>query len=258
MIFLFALLSLADEFEEAADKIKFPPDEVQREWSMKGETQRKLVNLITDRSRWAKAFETIQNKLGLGPGKIDIDVVFRESDEKRLADSKGRFGFGTVRFNMKQLVPHQKRMDDIEAERSSGKLAPVIIPGQGLDGILTHELTHVLSGPCDETWVAEGLATYAAGEEYFLYAFTHRGGRVETIDRPLNEQDVYPRGLSFFRWMEKEHGSDTVRDFAVRAASGNEKTKTIAADVLGSSWEHIVLREKDWSTEYLAGFKTIR
>jgi hypothetical protein len=258
MILLLALLSMADEFEEAADKIKFPPDEVLREWSMKGETQRKLVNLITDRGRWAKAFETIQKKLALGPGKIDIDVVFHESDEKRLADSKGRFGFGTVRFNMKLLVPHQKKMDDIELERASGKLAPIIVPGQGLDGIMTHELTHVLSGPCDESWVAEGLATYAAGEEYFLYAFNNRGGRVEAIDRPLSDLDAYPRGLSFFRWMEKEHGADRVRDFAVRAASGSEKTKEIATDVLGSTWEHILLREKDWSTEYLAGFKTIR
>jgi len=258
MILLLALLAFVDEFEEAAAKVKFPSDEVQREWSMKSETHRKAVNMATDRSRWSRAFEAIQKKLSLGPGKVDIDVVFHDSDELRLADSKGAFGFGTVRFNMKVLVPHLKRMDEIEAERKAGKLASTIVPGQHLDGLITHELTHVLAGPSDQLWVAEGMATYAGGEEYFLYLFNGRGGRVDGIDRAMVEADVYPRGLLFFRWMEKTQGADKVRGFAVRAASGNEKTKVFAADVLGLTWEQIVAREKTWSAEYLTGFKTIR
>lgn len=253
-----ALLACLDHFEEAAEKINFPSDEIQAQWARKSDVHRKLVKTITDRKGWAKAFETIQKKLGLGPGKVDIDVVFFESEGKRLAESKGSCGVGTVRFNMKLLAPFQKQLDEIDLEMKGGKLAPWIVPPRRLDVMITHELTHVLSGSCNETWVAEGLATFAAGDDSFLYEFNLRGGRVEALNRAPSEDDAYSRGLSFFRWMEKEHGSDLLKSFAQRVATGTEKTDAVAADLLGKSWEQILLREKAWSTVYMAGFKTAR
>jgi hypothetical protein len=252
------LLACLDEFEDAAEKVKFPSDEVLAQWAKKGDVPQKLVRTLTDRKGWAQAFEAIQKKLGIGPGKVDIDVVFLEEDGRRLASSTGTCGFGTVRFNMKLLVPHQKRMDDIDLEMKSGRLAAWIVPPRRLDTVITHELTHVMTGGGGELWVAEGLATYAAADDSFLYEFNQRGGRVDSLDRPVSEDDAYPRGLSFFRWMEKEHGSEQVRKFAFRVATGVEKPDAVAADVLGRPWNQILLREKAWSAEYLATFKNAR
>ncbi|HXX94438.1 MAG TPA: hypothetical protein VEN81_12450 [Planctomycetota bacterium] len=258
MVALLALLACLDEFEDAAEKVKFPADEVLAQWSKKGEVHQKLVRTITDRKEWAKAFETVQKKLGIGPGKVDIDVLLFESDGQQLAQSKGTCGFGVVWFNMKLLVPTQKKMDEIDLEMKEGKLAAWIIPPRRLDAVITHELTHVMTGGDNERWVAEGLATYAAADDSFLYEFNRRGGRVDTLDRPLSEDDAYSRGLSFFRWMEKQHGADTVKKVAFRLSTGLEKTGVVVADILEAPWEQVLLREKAWSTEYLATFKTAR
>ena len=58
--------------------------------------------------------------------------------------------------------------------------------------------------------------------------------------------------------MEQEHGSAKVKEFAGRIAAGREKPGPAAAEVLKRSWEGILLREKTWSTEYIAKFKTSR
>jgi hypothetical protein len=258
MLAALALMAFLDEFDDAADKVKFPSDEVLTQWAKKGDVQQKLVRTLTDPKGWAQAFEAIQKKLGIGPGKVDIDVVFVEADGLRLAESKGSCGFGIIRFNMKRLVPYQKKMDDVDREMKAGKLAAWIIPPRRIDTVIAHELTHVMAGGGDALWVAEGLATYAAADDSFLYEFNQRGGRVDSLDRPVSEDDAYSRGLSFFRWVEKEHGPEQVRKIAFRIATGVEKTDAVAADVLGKSWDQILLREKAWSAEYLSTFKTAR
>ncbi len=248
VILFLALLGPADE---AAEKVRFPADLVLQEWSGKSETHRKLVKFITDRKEWVKSFETIEGKLGILPTGGDIQVTFDEADNSRFAWSKGASGQGTVVFNMKLLAPHQKRMDDVDLEIQSGKLAPWIIPPQRLDSLLTHELTHILSAGMAESWLSEGLATYAAGDESYFYTFTRRAGHVDLLNGALSEADAYPRGMSFFRWMEQEHGATKLKEFVGRVASA-------ASEVLGLPWERILSREKTWSTEYIAKFKTSR
>jgi hypothetical protein len=257
--FVAALLFFTvDQYDDAAEKVRFPADEMRRQWAAKSETHEKLVKQITNRRGWAKAFQAIHEKLGLFPPEVEVEVVIVEGNDNRLAWSLGKDGKGTVSFNMKLLPPHQKKLDDIDQEIQAGKLAPWIIPPQRLDNLVTHELTHIVCGCLEEVWLSEGLATYAAGDEHYLYSFNLRGGRVESLDRALSEADAYPRGLSFFRWMEKAHGADKLREFAGRVAGGREKAGDVAGDVFGSSWARILAREKAWSAEYIPKFKTVR
>jgi hypothetical protein len=251
-----ALLACLDQFDEAAAKVRLPADEVQQQWSGKSDTHRKLIKLITDRKEWAKSFQTIHGKLGILPTNVDIQVVIDEADNGRFAWSRGRDGQGTVSFNMKLLPPHQKRMDDVDSEIQAGRLAPWIIPPQRLESVVTHELAHVVCGGIGDPWLAEGLATYAAGDESFFYNFTRRAGKVDVVNGTLSLLDAYPRGMAFFRWMEQEHGSAKLKEFVGRVAGGREKPGTAAEEVLGRPWEQILLREKTWSTEYIAKFKT--
>ncbi len=250
------ILALLGPADEAAEKIRFPADLVLKEWSARSDTHRKLITFITDRKEWTRSFEKIQAKLGILPPNGDIQVAICEEDNSRFAWSKGAGSTGTVSFNMKLLAPHQKRMDDVDQEIQSGKLAPWIIPPQRLDSLLTHELTHIVSGSIEEPWLAEGMATYAAGDESFFYNFTRRSARVDRVNADLSEADRYPRGMSFFRWIEAEHGMEKLKEFVARVSGGREKPGPAASDVLGRSWEQILAREKAWSTEYIAKFKT--
>jgi hypothetical protein len=256
MMVAIALLALLDQFDEAAEKVRFPADEVLQQWSGKSDTHRKLIKRISDRKEWAAAFQTIQGKLGLLPADVDIQVALDEADNGKFAWSRGKDGHGTVWFNMKLLAPHQKKLDDVDLEIQSGRLAPWIIPPQRLDSVTIHELTHVVCGGNEELWLSEGLATYAAGDESFLYTFNRRAGRVDAVSGSLSNADAYPRGMSFFRWMEQSHGSGKLKEFVGRVAGGREKPGPAAEEVLGLPWEQILLREKAWSTEYLAKFKT--
>lgn len=253
----FALLALLDAYDTAAEKVRFPDGETQRQLSKPGASHRKVVNLVTDRGEWAKAFRTIHDRLGLLPAAPDIQVVIEDTDDKRPASGVGKDGRGTIRFNMRLLGPYQQKLDDFELARQSGKAVKWVVPPSRLDAIVTHELTHVVCGVMAEDWLTEGIASYTAGEEALFYEFNHRGSKVETLDRSVGETDAYARGMAFFRWMEKEFGQDKVRDFARRVSSGSgEKPGPAAAEVTGTTWDKLLLREQAWSAEYVAKFKT--
>ncbi len=258
MILVVALLAACDQFDDAAAKIRFPEPEKLLGWTEKSETDRKIVRLITDRGGWSKAFRTIQDKLGLFPAKVDIKIVVEDSDDSHPAWSRGNSGRGTIWFNMRRLVPYQKKLDEIDAEMREGKLSAWILPPTRPEGVLTHELTHVICGAMEERWLSEGIATYAAGDESYLYSFNKAGGRVATLNPELAESDCYPRGMVFFRWMEAQFGAGKLKEFVGRVADGREGAAPAAADVFRSTWEDLLRQEKDWSTEYLTKFKTAR
>ena len=256
MALALALLALLDQYDTAAEKVRFPDGETQRQLSKPGAAHRKVVNLVTDRGEWAKAFRTIHDRLGLLPAEPDIQVVIEDTDDKRPASGVGKEGRGTIRFNMRLLGPYQQKLDDFELARQSGKAVKWVVPPSRLDALVTHELTHVVCGVMAEEWLTEGLATYTAAEESLLYEFNHRGSKVDRLDRPVGETDAYARGLSFFRWMEKDFGPEKVRAFARRVSSGSgERPGPVAAEVTGTPWEKLLLQEQAWSAEYVASFK---
>jgi len=250
------LLLVCDQYDVIASKVRFPDGETQRQASKPSEAHRKVVNLITERTNWARAFRTIHERLGILPTDVDIQVLLEETDETRPASGAGKDGHGTVRFNMKLLGPFQQRLDEYDLQRMSGKRIKLLVPPSRLDTIVTHELTHIVCGAFEDAWLTEGLASYAAGEDVLMHDFNHRGAKVEALDHKLDRTDAYARGLSFFRWMEKEFGSEKVRAFAGRVARVRDgKPAPVAAEVLGLSWDQLLPREKAWSAEYIATFK---
>ena len=256
MGFILALLAVFDQYDAAAEKVRFPDGETQRQFSKAGAAHRKIVNLITDRQEWAKAFRTIHDKIGRFPAEVDILVVIEETDDKRPACGLGKDGRGTIKFNMKQLGPYQQKLDDFEVLRQSGSGVRLSIPPSRIDAMITHELTHVICGGFEELWLTEGVASYTAGDDAILYDFHLRGAPVTSLDQKLSETDSYGRGLSFFRWIEKEFGPDKIRAYVKRIEEARgEKAGAVAAEVLGRPWDQLLIMEQAWSAEYLAGFK---
>jgi hypothetical protein len=251
----FALLALFDQYDRAAEKVHFPDDEALRQWSMKSEAHRKLILMISDRRSWAKAFEIVNERLGLLPANPEIRVTIEDSDDKRPACSSGKEGRGIVRFNMRHLAAYQEKLDEFDREQKGGKTIKWIVPPMKMDAVIPHELTHIVCGGFEELWVAEGLASYAAADEVVFYQFNHRKSRVDSLDRVVPEDDSYARGMSFLRWLEKERGADAVRSFARKVSREGVAPSQAAADAAGQPWDKLVLIEKTWSAEHIAQFK---
>jgi hypothetical protein len=250
-----AFLALLDSYDRAAEKVRFPQDSSLREWSRKSEGHRKVIDMITDRKQWAKAFQTVDLKLGLAPADPDVRITIEDTDDKRPACSAGKDGRGFVRFNMRLLVPYQDKLDEIERDKAAGKKMRFIVPPMRLDAVIPHELAHVICGGFEESWMSEGIASYVGDDDVIFYMFNHRGSRVDTLDRVVPEDDAYARGMVFFLWLEKERGADGVRAFARRIVRDGILPSRAAADACGIPWEKVVLREKTWSDEYIAKYK---
>ena len=255
VLFALALLALPDQYDRAAEKVRFPDDEVLRQWSAKSDAHRKVVALISDRSHWARAFQAVDEKLGLLPANPEIRVTLEETDDKRPACSSGKDGRGIVRFNLRQLVPYQEKLDEVAEIEKSGRKVRWAVPPTRMEGVIPHEVAHVVCGGFQDLWVAEGLASFAAGEDVAFYQFNLRKGRIDSLDRGVTEDDSYARGLSFLRWLEKDHGADAVRAFARKVSREGVAPSRAAADISGLAWEKVVVQEKAWALEYIAGFK---
>ncbi len=255
MMLAIALLALLDQYDRAAEKVRLPDDEVLRRWSSKSEAHRKIINIISNRNSWAKAFEIVDRKLGMLPSNPDIGVSIEDTEDKRPACSSGKEGRGVVRFNMRQLAPYQEKLDELDLQEKGGRGVKWIMPPMRMDAIIPHELTHVVTGGFEDLWLAEGLASYTAADEVVFYMFNNRKSRVDTLERVVPEADAYARGMAFLLWLEKESGAEGVRTFARRVSRDRIAPSRAAADVAGQEWEKLVLVEKTWSAEYIAQFK---
>jgi hypothetical protein len=255
VMFAIALLALLDQYDRAAEKVRLPDDEVLRRWSAKSEAHRKIISMISDRKNWAKAFEIVDQKLGMLPSNPDIGVSVEDTDDKRPACSSGKEGRGTVRFNMRQLAPYQEKLDELEVLEKGGKGVKWIMPPMRMEAIIPHELTHVVTGGFEDLWLAEGLASYTAADDVVFYMFNHRKSRVDTLERVVPEADAYARGMAFLLWLEKTSGAEGVRTFARKVSREAVSPSRAAAEIAGQDWERIVLVEKTWSAEYIAQFK---
>lgn len=254
-LLLGVLFALQADAEKAAAGIRMPEEKILKEWAAKGERQKRIIDLITDRRHWVEAIKLIDGKLGLFAGACEVEVTIEESPGPKPAHGKGEGGKGVVRFNMRKLVEYLARLDEYKELERGGKVLKWVIPPMKMEAIIHHELAHVFCGTFDDKWVTEGIASYVAAETTLVYSFNHRGGRVEGLDKPLPEADSYARGMAFFMWLEAIHGRDKVRAFADRIANRKESPAVAAAAVTGMSWDRLVLEERSWSAAWIARFK---
>jgi len=250
------LLALLDQYDRAAERIRIPESDVLAKWSDRSEAHRKLVEMISNRRNWSLAFEAIDHRLGIVPADPEIIVSIEDSDEARPACSSGKLGKGVIRFNMRILSEYQRRLDEIEREKKAGKQFKFLVPPMKMDGVIAHELTHVVCGGPTDFWIAEGLACYVAADDVVFYHYNHRKLRVDTLDHLVPEEDAYARGMAFFLWLEKEKGAAGVHDFTRWVVVKNSPPPAAAASVTGEPWEDLILKERNWSAEYISKFKS--
>ena len=247
---LLLLLSPRDRYEEASEKIRFPTAEKLVEWAEKSGLHRKVLVEFTDRKKYAAGLRTIQEKMGVFRAEIDIEVDFEETDDRRPARAGGKEGKGKIYYNLKRLAEYQRKSEEFEAERRAGHQLVWVVPPPTYQGIVTHELTHVIVGTFEEKWLTEGLACWVADDHTPLHAFNHKKGTVESLDRPVSEDDAYPRGLLFILWMEKRWNRDMVRKFVARVSAESESAKDALFSVTGNTWPRMADEEQGWSQEY--------
>ena len=73
---------------------------------------------------------------------------------------------------------------------------------------------------------------------------------IESLDRPVSEDDAYPRGLLFFLWMEKRWNREMVRKFVARVSAQGGSHSEALFDATGNTWARMAGEEQGWSQEY--------
>ena len=254
-VLLAGLLLTPTKYERAADRVDFPSPADMNRWAKKSRSHRRVVDLIRDRAVWAKAYEKIEGRLGLFNPKGRVRVILEATSDPRPALGGGRDGHGVVRFNMPRLVKYLDEVDTFEKLQAAGRIGRVVVPPMDFDGLICHELTHVLCGVTPDKWLTEGIASYAADDTIHLYSFNHRGSRVESLDLVVPDKDTYARGMAFFTWLEKKFGSGAVREFTRRVTFDEATPREAVEAVTGLSWRRATLLEKLWSAAYLRKFR---
>jgi hypothetical protein len=253
-----AWLAPPDRFDAAAERVRFPAPERVVEWGVQGDAQRKILLEFTDRRKYAHAFRVIEDKMGLLPEDPDVEVDFEETDDRRPARAGGKEGKGKIFFNLRRLAELQRKIDEFNAQRRAGRNLVWTVPPPSYSAIVTHELTHVVCGSFPERWITEGLACWVADDTGPLKAFVLRGGRVDTLDVPLSEDDAYPRGTLFFTWMEARWNRDTVRKFVARVASRSESAGDALFAVTGNTWARMAAEEQTWGQAHCERLRTLK
>lgn len=254
---LVAVLAVAQEpVERAVARVRFPEEEM-KAWARRGDVERRVIGWIGDRKAWKAALRKIEARLGFEIAKCSVKVELYEDDGTQPAQGGGRFGRGTVRFNMRRLVAYRRELDAAEGKRE-GRTVRWVVPPMPFEAVLAHELSHVFCGTLEEKWVSEGLATYATADTSLMHAFVHDKRPVGTIEGVVEEADAYARGAAFFTWLEERAGRKAVHDFVRRVTRKGESTKAAASSAAGMPWSRLVLEEQAWSRDYFKKFSDSR
>lgn len=252
MFCLILALCAQDKSDLAAERVLFPDEETLNGWRAKGAVEKKIIDTLTDRAAWARAFRQVAEKLGLSNPESQVKVSFEDRTEGFGAQGYGKDGRGSVTFNMRVLKGLVKEIDRVESLKKSGAKFKLMLPYTPLEAILAHEITHVFCGAFPEAWLTEGIACYAAGDTSKLYGFAHAAKPVRALDQEIAEPlECEARGSAFFAWLETK---GKVHEFVGRLKKG-EAPRGAAAAVTGLTWEKLVAEEKAWSFAYLAKYK---
>ena len=254
LILLTILISPQEEFDKAAERIRFPKEEMAA-WSKRGDVERRVIAEISNRKTWAAALKQIKTRLGFEVDRCKVKVELYEADGNTPAQGGGRFGRGIVRFNMRRLVEYRKELDAAEEKKELGVGVRWIVPPMPFQAILTHELSHVFCGTLEEKWVSEGLATYVTEDTSLMHAFAQDEKKVGTVEGAIGKIEAYARGAAFITWLEDRAGTEGVHDFVRRVTRKGESTQTAATAVASMDWPRLLLSEQEWSKKWLAGFR---
>jgi len=240
---LAALQGADDRAKKNAERIAFAKVEP------RSDEEKRVLALLTERSRWAAAFKEVEEKLG-GAFKDDtaVEVTFDyEGDEfAKMA------GAVKIRFNLRKLEAYQKKLDDLDRQRrelaKQGKRMTFRLPPAKFDRFIPHELTHVLQkqkGVEAPEWFEEGLAQWVGDDPNVLIGFVLAERKVESIEAPAAEaNDVYPRGHLFFKWLDSK---GAIKKTCAAALFGGVPWKKALEEATGLAWDNLLTTERDWS-----------
>jgi hypothetical protein len=219
-----------------------------------GEAGDRVVAALRSAENWRAAFRAIEARLGPMPAEMAVAVTF-DYDGEEMAKATSKGALGAIRFNLRKLEEHQKRVDDLEKQKKDlareGKRLVFRVPPARLDRILWHELTHIFHGElAAPEWFSEGLAQWLADDPNCLRAFVFDGRDVEEIEAPPgHKNDVYARGHLFWSWVATRGATKSAVKLAV-VEHGAWKASLEKA--LGLGWDDIVRSEREWSSREVA------
>jgi hypothetical protein len=236
----------------AARGVTFPPAAELEEARRKGEAHRAVVGIVTDRAVWARALQAVDERTGLFDGTVEVEVRFGAL-EGRQAEGAGEGGKGRIVLDLRQLAEYWKRSEELREAVRQGQTWSV--PPARLEGVLTHELAHCFQGDGGPDWVREGLATYAAQDFHFAWAWRRAKEKAGDIEAEVEPRFVFARAWAFFEHLREKHGAEAPRRFAALVVRKGKTPSEAAREVTGVEWDDLKRDELRWSAEWLSNVR---
>ena len=234
-------------------RIHLPAAEEAERLSKAGPVHELVVRDLLRPGLWIESIRDVEAKLGAFDPELSIHVSFSNWPGPHPAFGERDGERGIVRFNLERLVDLRGKREALEAQekelRKQRKRMVWKIPPLRFDRLIPHELTHIAQDAYPSpAWLHEGLASWVAADEHYLFAFAQGGKAVAPVDdAPVEADDAYGRGLFFFRWLEQRIGAEGIRRFAAETIGGGEDWKSSLESISGISWKEILAEEQAWS-----------
>lgn len=235
--------SAKDKYDEALEFLKFPSVVECDLYLHRVGPQAQAAELILDKRLWKDAFRLMDKRTGLLSTTL-IGIHFHDADLM----NGGEVGYvffadSSIHFWMPKLA--RELEGGVAAARARASFL----------GCVTHELVHVYQQNWYPNrmpkWLIEGMAAYAANEQWYLYEFS---GGVPALKDSLAGNAAYGRGLLLFLYLDQNFGRPAVIAFIRAVILDNASYRDAAAKVSGSDWEAFAAREQAWVEAYVKAF----
>jgi len=243
---LAALLLLPDGEQRARDffeRIQFETP------STDSEEARKVADTLMKRETWIAAYRALEQRLGPMPDGLAVKVDFAlEGEEAGFGSGNG--GEGRVRFNLRLLAEHRKRIEETEARRREaegrGQHMVYRVPPMRMDRLVYHELTHVFQRGCEGPgWFLEGMAQLVSEDPSNLAAFANENKKVQDVDEHLPARnDTYARGHVFWKWLDSNGAAKKAAELTILQG---RPWKEALEEATGLPWGILKEVECEWS-----------
>lgn len=237
-------------------KVKLPDDETMASVAKKSSQHKKAVAMVKDQKMWNAAAKKVQDNTGLVNYNVEILVDFEALEGEDLAKGSPQGGHGVVIIDMDKLAGYIKRVDQFEIDKKKDGTR-VVVPPLKYESIFAHELTHCFQKQFLDSWIQEGAASFATGDDYFFYVIANK--KELPLTRPNSEKVTgilcYGRGQAFFDYLQKTYGLDRVKELLEKIFKKGKSFDESLKEVTEKESEDVYKDELDSFKKFIKKYK---
>lgn len=237
-------------------KVKLPDDDVLDAIAKKSAQHKKAVAMVKDMKMWNSAAKKVADNTGLVNYNVEIMVAFKALEGEDLARGIPQGGRGVVIIDMDKLAGYIKRVDQFEIDRKKEN-TKVVVPPLKYESIFAHELTHCFQKRFLDSWIQEGAASFATGDDHYFYVIASKKDLPMT--RPDSEKIsgilCYGRGHAFFHYLQKTYGVDKVKELMEKIFKKGKQFEDSLKEITGKEPDDVYKEELEHFKKFIKKYR---